>query len=201
MKTTIKVALAALMIAGVSLESCKKGENDPFLSLRSRKARVTGDWTVKKGEGTRTSGSTTTTWTFDGATYTQTQGSNSVSTSETITMNFEKDGTYKMVTTITDASVNYTDVTTETGTWNFTGKIGDDKNKDHIVMRTLTSTDVTTIGSSSTTTTDTWTGDNAPANVMYIDQLKNKEMIFTWDGSYNNGSSTSTDKGSYTLEQ
>lgn len=201
MKTTIKVALAALMIAGVSLESCKKGENDPFLSLRSRKARVTGDWTVKKGEGTRTSGSTTTTWTFDGATYTQTQGSNSVSTSETITMNFEKDGTYKMVTTITDASVNYTDVTTETGTWNFTGKIGDDKNKDHIVMRTLTSTDVTTIGSSSTTTTDTWTGDNAPANVMYIDELKNKEMIFTWDGSYNNGSSTSTDKGSYTLEQ
>jgi hypothetical protein len=29
------------------LQGCKKGENDPFFSFRSRKARVTGDWSFE----------------------------------------------------------------------------------------------------------------------------------------------------------
>ncbi|MDQ3109446.1 MAG: hypothetical protein M3R17_06085, partial [Bacteroidota bacterium] len=81
------------------------------------------------------------------------------------------------------------------------GKIGEDKNKDHIVMRTLVSTDVTVIGSSSSTSTDTYTGDNAPAQIMYIDQLKGKEIILTYDGTSSNGTASQDDKnsGSYTL--
>ena len=33
-----------LLIAACCLPACKKGENDPFLSLRSRDARLTGKW-------------------------------------------------------------------------------------------------------------------------------------------------------------
>lgn len=38
------IAAAAMLIP--TLNSCKKGSNDPFLSLRSRKARVAGEWTI-----------------------------------------------------------------------------------------------------------------------------------------------------------
>lgn len=34
------------------LTSCKKGENDPFISLRTRKDRVTGDWRLTSGSAT-----------------------------------------------------------------------------------------------------------------------------------------------------
>ena len=43
---------AAAMVLVANLSSCKKGENDPFLSLKSRKARLCGEWTVTKSEGT-----------------------------------------------------------------------------------------------------------------------------------------------------
>ncbi len=39
--------LVSLVISlGLSFSSCRKGAEDPFLSLRSRTARVAGDWTV-----------------------------------------------------------------------------------------------------------------------------------------------------------
>ncbi len=40
--------VAGLLLAtvGVQFSGCKKGAEDPFLSLRSRKARLTGEWTV-----------------------------------------------------------------------------------------------------------------------------------------------------------
>ncbi len=94
MKTTKKVmiALAVAALVAPTLESCKKGENDPGLSLRSRKGRVAGEWTVSSWEskenststqkstqtttpssssdGTSTSGSTyNETVTFDGANF------------------------------------------------------------------------------------------------------------------------------------
>ncbi|CAN5410368.1 hypothetical protein BH09BAC5_BH09BAC5_25140 [soil metagenome] len=199
MKTSIKIAVAALVIASFGFEGCKKGPNDPFMSIHTRKGRVVGDWKVSAGSGTdsQTSPTSSSSWTFDGTTYSQTSGSSTTTSNLTLTMSFAKDGTYKTVTTAT--AVGYSDVTTESGTWNFTGKIGDDKNKDHIVMKTLSNVDVTTIGSSSSTSTNTYTGDDAPTSLMYLDELKNKEIIMTYDGTSANGSSTSTSKGSWTL--
>jgi hypothetical protein len=50
MKTTKKliIALSVAALVAPTLESCKKGENDPGLSLRSRKGRVAGEWKVSK---------------------------------------------------------------------------------------------------------------------------------------------------------
>jgi hypothetical protein len=94
MKTTKKVmiALAVAALVAPTLESCKKGENDPGLSLRSRKGRVAGEWKVTSWEeknsstsnytntqttspaltsdGTSTSGNTSnSTITFDGSNF------------------------------------------------------------------------------------------------------------------------------------
>jgi hypothetical protein len=33
--------------------ACKKGENDPLISLRTRKDRVAGDWRLTGGSATR----------------------------------------------------------------------------------------------------------------------------------------------------
>lgn len=199
MKTTFKVVIAALTLSTFVFDGCKKGENDPFLSLHTRKGRVTGDWTVKSGSGTDVNGSSTTTWTYDGTTYSQTSGSTTTTNGMTYTMNFEKDGTFKTVQTNT--ATGYSDAVTQTGTWNFTAGIGDDKNKDHIVLKTLVYTDVQTIGSSSTTTTETYTGDSAPVTLYYLDELKNKEIIITWKGTDTQGSSSSSSTGTMTLQQ
>ncbi len=43
--TSLLLALSILFTLSV-INGCKKGENDPFFSIRSRKARVAGDWTV-----------------------------------------------------------------------------------------------------------------------------------------------------------
>lgn len=191
MKTTIKVALAALMIAGVSLESCKKGEGDPFLSLKSRKARVAGEWTVSAGEGKDVSSSITSTWTYNGTVKTTTVGSASAEDKFTETYEFEKDGkfTYKHVDN--NGSTATTD--TWTGTWNFTGGVGDVKNKSQIVLNVLTYSD----GSSTTT----YTGSDAPSMVMDIYELKSKEMIFKGTGTTTQGSSSSSSEFSWTLTQ
>lgn len=41
---TIKLLLIFVILTGTILPSCRKGEGDPFLTLRSRKARITGEW-------------------------------------------------------------------------------------------------------------------------------------------------------------
>lgn len=196
MKNFVKVTAAVLLLASFGLESCKKGENDPFLSLRSRKGRVAGDWKITAGSGTDVSGSTTTTWTYDGATYTQTSGSNSTSTSMTMEYSFDKAGTWTGTTVTTGTGFSQT--VTSSGTWNFTGGVGDVKNKSQIVMMTLSETTVTVVGSSSTTSTDTYTGSDAPTSINDLDELKNKEMIWKYKGSHTSGSTTSSSEGTYT---
>ena len=201
MKTQIKIAIAALVLASFAFEGCKKGENDPAISLLTRKARMTGDWTVSSGSGTETSGNTTTTWTHDGATFSETDISGTNSFGFVVTMSFVKDGTYEIVKTITPNVPGYSQVITETGTWNFTGKIGEDKNKDHILLKTLRETDVMTVNSNVQTTVRSYTGDSAPTKLYYLDQLKSKEVILTWDGTDTYNTLINTSKGTWTLTQ
>jgi len=44
MKRKIMILSMLLIGATVILNSCKKGEDDPFITLHSRKARLTGEW-------------------------------------------------------------------------------------------------------------------------------------------------------------
>lgn len=67
MKTRILSLLAIATIAVASMTSCGKYEDGPGFSLRSKKARLTGEWTVTelKVDGEDYSSEVTATFTFD----------------------------------------------------------------------------------------------------------------------------------------
>jgi hypothetical protein len=196
MKTIKNTLLAIATVALVMpvFNGCKKGENDPAISLRSRKSRITGEWKVSKMEETQTTtpscsgcyGSTDKT-TFDGTSKTVVSTSAApgstastwVYTVSAATLTIDKEGTYTYTWTEVLTSVDGTPVTgatpstyTEEGVWNFSGGAGDTKSKSELVMASTKRT-WTTGGVSSTSTT---TG-NTTGSISTIDQLKNKEMI------------------------
>lgn len=196
MKKIILMSITtALLLGGMS--SCKKGENDPFLSLRGRKSRVAGEWTVSASESTDVNtgggGTVTTTTTYNGSIETSTQtssfgGSVTSTTAYTDKYTFEKDGTYTYTNIDEDG-----DVTTVTGTWFFLGKSKENEleNKEAIF---LTVDNITSGGSSNTY-------DDLDGTVFVIDQLKNKEMIFTVNSSSSGGGNSTTYSSKTTLTQ
>jgi hypothetical protein len=198
MKTFAKVTVAMLVLASLGLESCKKGEGDPFLSLRSRKGRVAGEWKVTAGKGSSVSSASSTTWTYDGATESSTEviGTSSTTDTDTYTKEytFEKDGTY---TSSHIETVGTTTITTTTkGNWNFEGGVGEVKNKSQIVMVTTEYTE----SNGTTTNTTSYTG-STPFNTEVWDvyQLKSKEMIVKSKTSMTSGTNTSTTESEWTL--
>lgn len=175
-KKIIYFAFAFIAIVGVStVTSCKKGENDPFISLKSRKARISGEWKLEKGTLTSTTvaggipSSSTTTYTGS----TRTSNGNSDPYSETLTI--DKDGTYEIA--IVDDGYAYT----TSGVWFFAGKVKDLdlKNKEAIVLNEQQYVEP---GFS-----ETYNGLYG-GQVLMIDQLKNKEIVFKGEFSYNSGS-------------
>jgi hypothetical protein len=83
MKKSISLFTLFLMVfSGVFFTGCKKGEEDPFLSLKSRDSRVTAKWKLTKIEGSSTNSfagsSFTTTTSYNGTIYTITSSSGDV---------------------------------------------------------------------------------------------------------------------------
>lgn len=197
MKNIIKsLALAAVvLVSGASFTACKKGENDPALSLSSRKGRFVGEWKVTAGVTKNTSGAgtTTATYTETGVTYTTGGGSATSTWSQTLTV--EKDGTLTMVKNETPQGGNTTTTTTK-GRWMFAGKNKDAelKNKEAVIIAMTEQT--TTSGGASATTTVT-----NPDNGMIwaIDQLKGDEMIVKYVTSTTSSGSTTTSDVSWTF--
>src|ERR1044072_738297 len=183
-----KLILAALAVLVVFSE-CKKGPDDPFISLRSRKARVVGDWKMTKGSDVSTSNSTggsssyqsSSTTSYDGSTYTSVSDNTSggvpthttQSGSYTLKLSFKKDGTFEYEETRDG------DASSFKGTWNFTGNVGDHKKKEQIALHITSST---FSGSTSTTT-----GNQVDA-IFNLKELRNKKMVITYEQS-----STDTD--------
>ncbi len=189
-KSIVTITLASLMmISGMTFTGCKKGANDPALSLKSRKGRLAGDWKLVKVEGTSksyfTSGNssslTVTNYSYDGTTMTEnstntlTMGGNSTSSTSTtvypysIDATFDKKGYYKMVTN------DNGDIITSEGSWAFIGrsKNADLKNKEAIAM---SEEKYSNTGNNSTSTTE---GEfYFGADMVYIlDKLSSKELI------------------------
>lgn len=172
-----KIILSLLVVAFVipAFVSCKKGENDPFISLKTRKARLTGDWALTAGSVTETDdqGNFTVT-SFDGD-YKTVSG---IVKPTVYTENYSilKDGTF--TSTRVEGSTTYT----YEGTWYFGGKSEtlDLKNKESVVFI------YTKVSSVNGTTTDTKTysgNEAAPSFTWIIDQLKSDEIIIKLDGA------------------
>lgn len=194
------------MILVANLSSCKKGENDPTLSLKSRKARLTGEWTVtnivKANSEVNSSNpffNTTTSGSYANGILTEVTTNTSsgivtqTSTEEiTTTYEFLKDGTYVQ----TNVHSNFTDVIT--GNWIFMGKnkAQDLKKKESIMLYITKWVQTDNDGVSQTIT---GSGISLVADVFTIDQLKSKEIILIDENSTVQGSTTSTNKTTYTL--
>ena len=179
------IAILAFLI--IVFGGCKKGQNDPFISFRSRKARVSGEWKLTTGSVTTSGGPQTIVITYDGTN--KIEGSTTNAYTENTT--FEKKGDYKTV--ISDDGT----VKVREGTWDFTAGVGKAKKKERLVITILKET--ITIGS--TTTIYTYFGSGASIIVYEIDELRNKKMVLKLDGSQSSGNITTTVKGSITYEQ
>lgn len=182
-------AMAAVTIAAVVFDSCKKGEEDPFLSLHSRKGRLVGEWKLNSGTETFTSGGSTTTTTYTETQKTETAGSTSVTTGYTATVKIEKDGSFTWTEVETVGSVSTT--TTNEGTWNWVGRVGEAKNKEYVVF---TVTKVTQ-SSGSTTSTNSCTGADCFTVTWRLKMLKNKELVANIDGTSTDSGGTDTTTG------
>lgn len=189
-KKLYNLAFIAFAIVGLTaMSSCKKGENDPFLSLKSRKARISGEWKLIDGTSTNTytsAGLTTTSSTnYTSSSYTTSQG-NTYTYSEKMTI--EKDGTYEVV--VTDDGDTYT----VKGVWFFSGKIKDLdlKNKEAIVMVSQEYSEPGYFENYN----GLYGGD-----VMIIDQLKNKEVVFKGKYDYTGNGTTSNSTYERTFEK
>lgn len=127
-----------LAFIALSFQACKKGENDPFLSLRSRKARLEGEWVLSKLEGTEqefVNGSlvSTTTYSGDGTTMTVNDNGDVSNGAYTQEFTFEKKGSYST------RIVNDGMIFNSSGNWAFMGKSksADLKNKESIILSEL----------------------------------------------------------------
>lgn len=103
MKNKIFLVATMILTAGIILNSCKKGSDDPFLSLSSRDARITSIWKLTGYEKTTTrtnnTSTTVTEFTYDGTTMTKTKtdASGTVTTdtySYSQEFDIQKNGTY-----------------------------------------------------------------------------------------------------------
>ena len=140
MKKTIYL-LSGIILSAIVFNGCKKGDEDPFLSLKSRKARLEGDWKLNSGTETYVQPATltNTSTTYTNSTAATTGSSFGFNVSQTVAYTLEikidKNGTY------TKTENNDGDVTTEQGRWVFAGGAGDYKNKEQVVMSPTSITD------------------------------------------------------------
>lgn len=95
MKRLVLVIIAAVFVLPF-MSGCKKGPNDPGISLSSRDGRLIAEWKLVKIEGT-TQGfymgdPATTSYAYDGTTYTESVAGSSGSGTGSFEMTIEKDG-------------------------------------------------------------------------------------------------------------
>lgn len=193
-KSILMLAAGALLLA---TPSCKKGENDPFLSLSSRKARISGEWNVSSFESESHNYDGSDSWhntqSFDGTkitgTWSQTVSGTTTSGNDpdVVTVSLfdfiiNKDGTYEMHQNMVTVSTgtnwlgyDYTDTETETytesGSWSFIGKAKDEyKSKERVVFNAthvISSSQVTTVTDVGGGTTNTSVGDTDVSDNTY----------------------------------
>ncbi len=212
MKKLLIIGIAATMIVA-NLTSCKKGDHDPFFSLKTRTARLTRKWTVSSSEDvsmhTNISNNdpsniivTKTVTSFDGYNEKKTYEFtiNGVATTDipviaygiyTEEFEFKTDGTFSKIKNGNEIME---------GNWMFLGKNKDAKIKNKEALF-LNYTKTTISDNSGSVTTSTYTGLQGTSEVYLIDELKSKEIILIKEYSnYQSESNNSSGKITITLK-
>ncbi len=116
------------------ISACKKGENDPSISFRTRKARLTGVWQIKTGTSRYVEESGTglayyETFYYDNNNYMFADNPNYYYVGgHTLTMKFEKDGKITFTEVFDGISTSYY------GNWDFNNGIGEKKKKEQVII-------------------------------------------------------------------
>lgn len=157
------------------ITACRKGADDPLVSLASRKARFTGDWVLKEGTLVCTNAGVTTTFTYTDSRKIKTDGPSTSTTDYSQNVNIYKDGSYKIE--INDDGKSET----EEGVWFFgrKNKELDLKNKECVIFRETNYA----FSFNGSTSTETYEGTSCPTRTWKIGRLANKELIIIFDGS------------------
>lgn len=131
MKQFLFLSLLSLLF----FSSCKKGQDDPTVSLQSRKARLAGHWVMKSGTTSLTLDAMSRSYKFDGSEVqvftTPTGGPLIVYFGKyTLSMDFTKDGDFKFDEVIVGTRTKCS------GSWSFNEKSDDYKAKELLLLET-----------------------------------------------------------------
>lgn len=169
--------MAALLVMPM-LNSCRKGENDPGISFRSRESRLMQHWQLVKVEGTEQyvfDGQTLTfIYSYDGSIYTISGSGQSGSMMGTFDIEFLEHGKVNINETLTaDGATN---VYKGTGTWQW---LDSDKSQNYLFVD-----GATMFG----------------GGILYIDRLANKELVLKESYEENDDGDMAKVEFTYTFE-
>lgn len=176
-KKLFAISFLAIMISSIFV-GCKKGENDPALSLLSRTARLTGVWSLSEANYTEnySNGSDTYSFTNQTGIMSVTSVWNSFNNTQNYTfssvLTINKDNTFTLVEVRTDDG---TTTTTTEGYWYFAPKNKelDLKNKEAVVFQISKITKKDSDG----TVFEQYTGTtNSHTDIIQLEELSNKQI-------------------------
>ena len=137
MKKIVSITtLAIIAVSALTFSSCKRGENDPFLTFHTRDARLTQEWKLVSFNGTSVKTldgvEPNIEYTFDGTTLYTTINGNTSSSAYEFTMEVKADGeVFSSETSIALDGGGVNAQSTKTSFW-YWGD--DDKNKTAVYM-------------------------------------------------------------------
>lgn len=168
---SFKKLLSLVLLSTLLLIGCKKGENDPFLSLRTRKSRVVGDWHISSGNSELSAteaGKRPYTERYiikadDIKVIASYYAGPPITLAYALTVSFKKEGTVDVYEKIGTSECH------ATGTWDFSSGVGKGKSKTNLVLRI---SDI----SSGTIYNSLFCGFRT-AGVYHIRELRDKKMV------------------------
>ncbi len=150
------------------VSSCKKGDADPTLSLRTRKARLVGEWRLVSGVVSFNAGNFSSKYELDGSNFTEydtyTGGIPVVYTGKfLLSLTVKKDGTFNLSEAKGAGSMN------ASGTWKFNTGVGKAKSKEYVIF------DITEVSSGHATDVQVFSQSSTSFSYR-IKGLRNKEL-------------------------
>ena len=137
MKKNLSITtLAFIAVSALTFSSCKRGENDPFLTFHTRDARLTQEWKLVSFNGTSVETidgvETNIEYTYDGTNLYTTINGNTNSATYSFTMEIKADGEVFSVESMDD--INTGDPLSQSSKTSFWYWGDDDKNKTAVYL-------------------------------------------------------------------
>lgn len=161
----------------ILFSTCKKGEDDPFISFRSRKARAVGEWKMTSGKVSISSSGYNESYTFDGTNVrvNVTSVTPVIYTGKAnLYLKMNSDGSFEFSETLSTYKLK------AQGNWNFNTGVAKEKKKESLIF------DITKV-------TYGYTDGNTLFNrfssyfIYHLKELRNKKIVVTAGGKIYSG--------------